>query len=406
MHDQLKHFYAIVVTSLCLLLLSSLTCQANDALCLDCHDEIKQVIDESYYVHEPVRAYKCRVCHARDEFEPSMPVSQPEPNNNYVLAYKQTTSHEEQPIIWLVENFTPAFHQSALIKQRKLKDRLILDLWYQQAGKKTHQFDTPDLDALQTQNPRYQMLAIDNLYLTDFDTRLVPRATLHWNTNEPSRCTTSYGNKALDVVYEEDDLYLYDHHIDLRNFTDGGYVVEISCRDPYRRVKTTDRFNILTLPVREQPIAAPPVEEDRIALKNLQGKLWIEVESHQPASLSVGVQKTADRQQAVEEPLSQALVETTTADSERSEDEHITLNTRLYTTTQVCHKCHTGLEPGQSHPVNVLPPLNMIVPPEYKRLKNGKISCMTCHTVHGSNTEHRLIKKSPKALCTGCHTNY
>ena len=58
------------------------------------------------------------------------------PNNNYVLAYQQTTPHEEQPITWLVENFTPALHQSALIKQRKLKDRLILDLWYQQAGKK------------------------------------------------------------------------------------------------------------------------------------------------------------------------------------------------------------------------------------------------------------------------------
>lgn len=408
MHHLTKYTLVILMTVLTLPL-TTMTCRADDSDCLECHDEVQEIINERYYVHEPVRGKKCRICHAKQDYEPPVATAQPEPDNNYVVAYKQSSgSDKEQPIKWLVENFTPALHQSALIKQRKLKDRLVLDLWYKQGGKKTHQYNTPDLSTLETQNPHFQMLAIDNLCLTNFDTRLVPRATLHWTTNEPSRCNTSYGNDSPDVVFEEDDLYLYDHYLDLRNFTEKGYVVEITCRDPYRRVKKTDQFNILSLPVLEQAPSLTTPDQEQVLLRNLQDKLWIEVITPQPASLSVGVQEVAALQKATEETAMPSIPTSMETGSETADgdEEHIQLNTMLYTTTEVCHKCHTGLEPGQSHPVNVLPPLNMNVPPEYRRLKNGKITCMTCHTVHGGDTEHRLIKKTPKALCTGCHTNY
>ena len=396
---------SILCTLVLLIVIRPATSRSDDSECLDCHEDVADVINESFYVHEPVRDKKCRVCHARqdvEETEPVQPVA--EPVTNFVVAYKNTTSAKQEPITWLLENFTPSRYQAALISPRQLEDRLILELWQEQSGKKKRQFETPKLEDLEAQNPLYQMLSIDNIYLTEFDTRLVPRASLHWTTNEPGRCTVSYGNERPDVIYEEDDLYVYDHHLHLRNFTDKGYVVEIKCRDPYRRLKNTEHFNILSLPVlkNEQEAAIPT--KDRVRLKNLQDKLWVEVETTQPASLSVGVQRVADDES--DSALTEPTITLPEPVHETDDDEHIVLNTLLYTTTQVCHKCHTGLEPGQSHPVNVLPPLNMTVPPEYKRLKNGKITCMTCHTIHGGNTENRLIKKTPKALCTGCHTNY
>nr|WP_320116128.1 cytochrome c3 family protein [uncultured Desulfuromonas sp.] len=377
---------------------------ANDEACLECHDEVNETIDTRYYVHEPVRNKQCKICHAQNQPEV---VSNPEDHsssNRYVLDYGSSeTTEKSQPINWLRENFSPAYHQFALINEKELKDRLILEIWYEQDGKKTIEYTTPQIATLETQTPQFQMLSIVGLEMTDFDTLLLPRATLRWTTNEPSRCTTRYGNNDLDATYEEDDLYTYDHHVDLRNFTSSGYVVEIKCRDPYRRIQSTQRFNILDLPNHEAQPTSTTATGNKITLKNLQNKLWIGVHSKQKATLSIGSQRTAT-------PSGQPQVATTpqTAPQQTQQEDtkHLSLNTQFYTTTKVCYTCHNGLEPGQSHPVNVLPPLNMTIPPEYKLLQNGRISCMTCHSVHGGNTEYRLIKKSPKALCTGCHTNY
>lgn len=401
------HIFSIRLVVFIILLTLPLSGWADDTSCLECHDDVEQMINEAYYVHEPVRDKKCQVCHAKTIVEAPVVVEQPQQQSSYIIAYKQPRAEQQQPIKWLVENFTPASHQYALLLERSLRDNLILDLWYEQGGKRTHQMPTPALDSLEVQEPAYQMLSIDDLHLNNFDTRLVSRATLHWTTNEPSRCTTSYGNNSPDTLFEEDDLYTYDHKIELRNFTEVGYVVDITCRDPYRRVKTTETFNILNLPINDRETPLKSANEEKFALKQLQGKLWVEVITPDPASLSVGVQDNPEGQTIEEPVIPQTNADTpSVADNTTEEDEHIVLNDELYTTTQVCHKCHTGLEPGQSHPVNVMPPLNMTIPPEYKRLRNGKISCMSCHTVHGGNEEYRLIKKSKKALCIGCHTNY
>lgn len=380
---------------------------AQQTECYDCHEEIQDAVDNGYYVHEPVREGKCDVCHAADSMQ--LPVGNKKPQQQkYVLQYQQNDAEEQaEPIKWLAENFTPQTQQFALIAEKRLKDKIILDLWYPGAGKQQQALSTPELTALIAQRPQHKMLSIDNLYLTGYDTRLLSRATLNWQTNEPSRCIANYGNDNLDNLFEEDDLYLRDHHLELRNFSKAGYVVEIQCRDPFKRKKTTDHFNINQLPIKEELVSQNSGDQQTdVNFYKIKNKLWISVATASPASLSVGTQQ-ADKNEILDEETLPTIPNRLPGQyNPAPEEEHIVLNSRHYTNTEVCHTCHSGLEEGTSHPVNVQPPPNMIIPPEYPRLRDGRISCMSCHTVHAGNEEYRLLKKSKKKLCTGCHTNY
>ncbi|MGE4580167.1 MAG: cytochrome c3 family protein [Desulfuromonadales bacterium] len=72
----------------------------------------------------------------------------------------------------------------------------------------------------------------------------------------------------------------------------------------------------------------------------------------------------------------------------------------------ICFECHQNINEAMSHPVNILPPKGMIIPPEYPLLADGRMTCMSCHRRHGSDLPFRMIKSSRKELCIGCHVNY
>lgn len=401
-----QHRNHMALLSLILLLLPWSTASANEE-CFDCHEDIRDAITEQIYVHEPVRLGDCHVCHSASHMPVKQEKNSPDPQQRYVVHYQQDDNKQQElPIKWLAENFTPSTEQHALLKEKDLKDKLIIDLWDPEHGNQKKEFMLPELSTLPQQNPHNQMLSIDNLHLSDFDTRLLPRATVRWQTNEPSRCTSHYGNETLDFTVKEDDLYMRDHKLELRNFNEAGYVIQIECRDPFKRKKKTDILNITQLPVSQNKPQTGAADDTDIQLTTIKNKLWVSITSSTPVSLSVGTQQ-ARLDETEDENTVPALPNVQPGQyNPAPEEDHIVLNSTYYTTTEVCHSCHGGLEEGASHPVNVQPPPNMVIPPEYPRLRDGRISCMSCHTVHTGNIEYRLLKKSKRKLCTGCHTNY
>jgi predicted CXXCH cytochrome family protein len=68
----------------------------------------------------------------------------------------------------------------------------------------------------------------------------------------------------------------------------------------------------------------------------------------------------------------------------------------------VCRNCHQS-QSGTTHPVNVLPPPGMIIPPEYPTLADGRITCASCHSTHSSDYEYLAIRAGKRELCVGCH---
>ncbi len=76
------------------------------------------------------------------------------------------------------------------------------------------------------------------------------------------------------------------------------------------------------------------------------------------------------------------------------------------TNISICKDCHQEIRETYSHPVNVLPPADMEIPQEYELMPDGRISCMSCHSAHGSAFRYRLVKSGKADLCRGCHRNY
>lgn len=395
--------------------LTALPAAAQDD-CIDCHDQIGQVIDTSIYVHAPVQNKKCKICHAAAARQDTFRAEQTTAPRPPVARYQQEDASEPagEPVQWLAENFTPSTFQCALLDTMDVKNTIVLDVWGAGSARQSREFSSPAIATLPERDPAKEGLSIDNLHLGR-EQHQSP-LSLHWRTNNPCRCIIHYGSESPTTAVEEDDLYLRDHSLDLHTLSPQGYVTEIQCRDPFNRIRFTDQFNIQQLAVHDKtPVPAALDADPGVHFFRIKNKLWIEVVSAQPVSVSIGTRHHAKTLPAAQPlysppsapapPSAEAVADVDPSLSPRHE-EHIVLNSRHYTSTEVCYSCHSGLEAGTSHPVDVLPSPGMVIPPEYPRLADGRISCMSCHTVHGGNEEFRLLKKSKKQLCIGCHKNY
>lgn len=74
-----------------------------------------------------------------------------------------------------------------------------------------------------------------------------------------------------------------------------------------------------------------------------------------------------------------------------------------------CHKVYHGAGKGPSHPVKIIP--TMAVPPDMPLDKEGRITCVTCHTYHFGYKDEKgtrllfLRRTRGKTLCFSCHNN-
>lgn len=68
---------------------------------------------------------------------------------------------------------------------------------------------------------------------------------------------------------------------------------------------------------------------------------------------------------------------------------------------KLCKGCHTQIGTIMSHPYGVKP--SFPLPPEFKLDWAGKMTCATCHEIHGSRKYLLVAEKTGKAFCMSCH---
>lgn len=68
----------------------------------------------------------------------------------------------------------------------------------------------------------------------------------------------------------------------------------------------------------------------------------------------------------------------------------------------LCDKCHTGMHKNDSHPVNVKVNEKELADKKLP-LKDGKITCITCHDPHGKTGLKGILRKPFDDLCLSCH---
>ncbi len=68
---------------------------------------------------------------------------------------------------------------------------------------------------------------------------------------------------------------------------------------------------------------------------------------------------------------------------------------------QLCVECHKSAGADLSHPSGIKPSFSL--PADMKLDWSGKMTCITCHTVHGTGQYLLVGGKSGKAFCIRCH---
>ncbi len=78
--------------------------------------------------------------------------------------------------------------------------------------------------------------------------------------------------------------------------------------------------------------------------------------------------------------------------------------------TDICKRCHDRINAKSSHPVNVYPSPAITVPTDLP-LRNGVVTCSTCHNIHKESVnifgERTYFLRRPytgRSFCISCHT--
>lgn len=388
----------------------------SNASCIDCHNDVWMDAQKKLYVHLPVANKDCTSCHTgaiNNDLKSGQQLVDVAPQPSSIIA----DFAQHQHITWLAETFTPATRHFALLEQTIANDMITIEAWSQQRDKVKFDIEVPPLSAMDSVHTM-QPATIEQVHLLDKDDLLLAHANIGWTTTSPCRCTVTY--LASDVTYslEEDDLYALQHNIILHNCSENG-LVQINCTDPFDQNYSNDQQTIASLQRKystSKTSDSKSLQEQQISstFKKLQQNIWLEVSAPVKFSVSIG---TIEQQATATNSPKQSITDmaavipeipgtTSHTRQQTANPEHNDLLDARAINLTICYRCHQNMLGWTSHPVDVIAQPGMDIPAEYPLLPGGRVSCMTCHSVHSSDKEYRLIKDSKRELCIGCHVNY
>jgi len=377
-------------------LLLTTTVIADSDQCLKCHQDLLDTAASKIVAHRPFAQNQCTLCHSATNTVTTGVTSREEDwlNKTNVVG----------KIEWLAESFDESTLQVALLPADICKSDLTIKLWYLNHDKQQEIIHCPGNDAIPTRLSPKQRPAVSLFQLHHYNDKLFARATLNWSTNVPCHCQLVYLSDNQEYVEHEDDFYTTIHQQEIRNFNPANTQVSIQCDDTFQQHTQIQLTPITTLPVKTDPWGesqSQDITEFTTDFKRIGDSIEITISTTQPAAIALGRKKV--KKLPLPAPQKKPPASTVTLPEI---SKHPPLAEEKQTNTTICFQCHKETVEVASHPINVLAPPGMVIPPEYPLLSDGRMTCMTCHTRHSSNNEARLLKGGKKELCTGCHTNY
>ncbi len=119
---------------------------------------------------------------------------------------------------------------------------------------------------------------------------------------------------------------------------------------------------------------------------------WLELEETEGVDLAEMVETVAREA----EPTAAAPAVVTDAD-------HPLLRDSEELTIDVCYSCHPGIRSVASHPVRIYATGDTRIPDELQTIKDGMITCATCHNPHGGEGKKLVREVIKTKLCVTCH---
>lgn len=384
--------------------------------CLECHQDVMDSVQQQPFIHAPVGSEQCTSCHT-GEISDNMVLAtldQPQTTTTIIADFDDTAQ-----IHWLAETFSPATEHFALLPGNCADGSLTLEVWSTQREKLQFDIDVPPFNTMATL-PQPAEPSLNQIHLHEYNSTLLSRATLSWITTTPCRCRITYGVSGEEYTVGEDDLFTLHHRMVLRNFREQ-HLFHIDCLDPFGQQLSSTTQKLTSMPLQAHPAAvnSAPLMQQQITTNfhRLGQQIWLALRSPQEISVSIGTTKQLKNGEQ-DKPETTVALSTTLPEApgiavkggsgrtNQETDEHKGLLTNHAININICYRCHPNMRAGMSHPVDVVAPPGMIIPRDYPLLPDGRMSCMSCHTVHAGVDNYRLRKDSKRELCIGCHVNY
>lgn len=356
--------------------------------CYECHGQILQDQMSRMVVHVPFMEQNCRVCH----------MAQPK-----AAAQDAQKAKQDKPkkIQWLGESLEPDGRHLFLVPGRGMENSLIVEVRKPGGVVSREEILVPAHEVQEPFKDMAQAPVVADVQMLGVERGLFLTATIRWTTNTPSEGRVYYGESELVQRSPLTRRLGYTHQVVLRDLKPGkNYQFQVEATDLFGRSTraTPQSFSTAKPRPATRPADIPSTAQvaTTATFQRFGDDYLVDLSISQPAVVSIGAYEPTDK-------LTQNQL-SAEGESARPDAFHAGLSDQITVSMHVCNDCHQR-QVTASHPVNVLPRPDMIIPPEYPTLPDGRITCMTCHQVHGSDYPYRLIKRGQRELCVGCHVN-
>lgn len=353
--------------------------------CLDCHDDTWAEGLSQRFIHEPFQEQQCQICH----------VSAP------LKRGKKQDDPERAQVKWIARNFTPAATNWFVFSLAEDHATLFVEVSGNRGKMLQQKLPLPDLADLPQYDNDHAAPKIYNVKVLEVKKGLFLSATIGWETNEVANSAVNYGIKKINTSSPRESIFSKRHQVTLTGIKSSKtYQFEVVSEDLFGNKATSEVYSLVTdktFSVVEEQLPTTGADFMKIGITaeffQSDGRYVARIDANQPVKMAIGSMPNNFR----------TTIYVKKDDNATQEIKHVLTNSEFHLNISICYGCHRKYQASLSHPVNVYPKRGMVIPSEYPTLKDGRMTCMSCHDRHASNRENRLIKSSSKALCSGCH---
>lgn len=374
--------------------------------CQTCHQDIINKTMLKSFIHSPFLEGNCEVCHCFPK-EGNGPDAEPARVETEPATRIETSSPDSppSPVTWLKASEYSATRHTFVLDRDTYFAELVIDA--KAPGRKSLRESvrvppSADIPILTDDgNPP----EISQVEVSEVRQGVLIEALITWRTDKETKSSVRYGRNGQTMSVINSDKYARNHTVTLPGLKKNTkYTFSVTAEDFYgnramsaiHKLNTSRFFNHSPQPPPAEHISPGPIELESHFARTSTGNLIIEIEANQPVLFAIGRQE-GQGGRFVE------MTDNGSPDTAGAKSSHAPLKGKEYSSLIVCYTCHPSIEGTSSHPVNVRPKRGTVIPPEFTTLADGRITCMSCHDIHGSNREFRLSKSSRKKLCQGCH---
>ncbi|MBU0682472.1 MAG: hypothetical protein KKD73_13725 [Proteobacteria bacterium] len=353
--------------------------------CCRCHFQVCEERASKRYVHAPILENHCAVCHVKGGM-PSVGLGavQEEANEEIEWFVRDSQEHNEH---WF--ELPSHYAGTKITLMANAGENKVLN----------QEINLPTLDHAERFSLQQGEITISDLRVVEVKKGVFLSAIIAWKTDRITDAQVFYGEGDLGSSTALDNRWATEHEILVAGLDAGSrYRFVVVSHDIYGNKAMSQEMILSTRDFYSEPVLKPKGQPGQIAMKahfyQEQGRFFARFATSHPVAVRLG--RTGEQT---------LRVEANGVGTNRPQ-EHLELTDPYSLTITVCVGCHPQSKGEHSHPVDIRPKAGMHIPPEYRTMADGRLSCMSCHQAHASDNEYRLTRAKRKDLCLGCHRNF